>query len=195
MSSTTEQSKPKYKSVPLDRDYPLFPKQVMNLEDIENSREFSDVALQFQQRRIDQQLELYKDKGVFKGEMLVMPSKTDSGVQYELIGGYSLYEAAKILGFKEMEVRVKRKIKTEQATDLVTKRLSKQKSALEKFKMLEEKLSTLREHIHKCDFDLYDLLDSVDEELQTEIREAHQESLHTPLVYKQNRKIRIDHYY
>jgi len=181
-----------YRSRPLERSYRLFPKKTLKLDEIKYDPSLDNNADGVYKNRIDRQLYLYEVKGFFEDEILVSINKNVSEEEYILEAGYPIFKAMSILGIKETEVRVKIMLDREKATALTQKRLEKQEKAIARFKELDEKMEKLRQLIQRCDSDMYDLMQSVDEDLQQQIKRAHYISLNTPHIYKKSLKVAIN---
>ncbi|MBE2977743.1 hypothetical protein [Priestia megaterium] len=181
-----------YRGRPLERSYRLFPKKTLKLDEIKYDPSLDDNVDGVYMNRINRQLYLYEVNGFFEDEILVSINKNASEEEYILEAGYPVLKAMSILGIKETEVRVKIMLGREKAITLTKKRLEKQEKAVAKFKELDEKMEKLRQIIRRCDSDMYDLMQSVDEDLQQQIKEAHYISLNTPHIYKKSLKVAVD---
>lgn len=178
-----------YRGRELERPYRLFPKKALKLNAIEYDSSLDELVEDKYAVRINRQLKFYKENGFFEDDILVSVKKTDSNQRYVLEAGYPVFKAMSIIGLEEAEVRVKIQVDKEKAIKLVDKRLEKHQKAVSKFKELDEKMEKLRQLIQTCDADMFDLMQSVDEDLQAQIKKAHYISLNTPHIYKRSVKV------
>ncbi|MED4587865.1 hypothetical protein [Priestia flexa] len=187
MSYVNSKTKRVFRSKEIDRSYRLFPKRRINLSEIKYKLASREELAKYE-RRIRRQLCFYEENGYFQDEILVSINTSTDNNTFVLEAGYPVLAALSQLGIKTAEVRIKVKVNKDKAHKLVTKRLSDHNKAVEMFIALDTKMEKLRQIIHTCDSDLYDLMNSVDVSLQSVIKEAHFKSINTSHVYKKSLK-------